>query len=124
MPVSTSAESSRCRLDGVVPRNSANSERNHHFSGWVRVAARSPCRVFGKRASNVALLRIMRKLLRILRKDASLNSKDCYRTLSSCFWIIFSEPNAVADCGHDFWRRLDLFSSQPDGRDERCGDQQ
>jgi len=68
MPLCSSELSSRCRLEGRVWRNSANSERYHHFSGRVRVAASKPCLTVGKRLSSAgAFLRMMRILLSNLR---------------------------------------------------------
>ena len=72
MPPSTSALSSRWRLDGDVPRNCANSERNHHFSGCISVAVSTSPRTVGNKAANAAGLRITRKLLRKMRKHATL----------------------------------------------------
>src|SRR5215831_1621640 len=68
MPLCSSELSSRCKLDGRVWRNPASSDRYHHFSGRVRVAASTPCRTLGNRLSSVwTLLRIMRILLRNMR---------------------------------------------------------
>lgn len=67
MPLRSGELSARCRLDGRVWRNSANSDRYHHFAGRVRVAASTPCRTLGKRLSSAdVFLRIMHILLRSL----------------------------------------------------------
>src|SRR4029450_1034645 len=70
MPPSTSALSSRWRLDGEVPRNCANSERYHHFSGCVSVAASTSPRTVGNSAANAAGLRITRRVIRRMRNSA------------------------------------------------------
>src|SRR5712691_4269111 len=73
MPPSTRAFRSRCRVEGVVLRNCASSDRYHHLPGWLSVAARISPRTVGKSAlSAVGDLRIMRNILRELRKTAKL----------------------------------------------------
>ena len=55
----------------MVCRNSANSDRYHHLSGCVSVAASRSPRTLGNSAFKAAGLRIMRKLLRKTRKKAT-----------------------------------------------------
>lgn len=55
-----SDDSSRCRLEGLVPRRSASSERYHHLSGCVSIAASTPCRTCGNREPGKECLRILR----------------------------------------------------------------
>lgn len=55
-----SDDSSRCRLEGLVPRRSASSKRYHHLSGCVSIAASTPCRTCGNREPGKECLRILR----------------------------------------------------------------
>src|ERR1700735_3528367 len=72
MPHCTSALSSRCKLDGWVRIKPASSERYHHLSGRVKVAAKIPCRTTGNRLSRMDALRILRILLRIMRTSCKV----------------------------------------------------
>ena len=55
IPPSTRALRSRCRLEGAVRRNCANSDRYHHLSGWVSVAASISPRTVGNSALRAVL---------------------------------------------------------------------
>jgi hypothetical protein len=90
--------SSRWRLDGLVPRAAASSDRYHHLSGEVRTRASTRRRIDGNRASKAALLRALRKLLRILynlRTNGLLAGQLRSRSLGSNVPTRFREVSQV-----------------------------
>lgn len=105
----------------MVPSRSASSDKYHHFSGCVSVAASTPCRTCGNKAVSTDELRILRILLRILRKvSIAERGTDGHRlALSNLKWQfrfliprtnIEHEPNRLESCSisYEGVRRLGL----------------